>query len=189
MMPAPRTKDIYDDAHEWRKSTDTSITSLRGDVSELKTGLGEVKAGQRYLADTVNGAVQAFQQAAKPKETQWGVLIALLTLITIIAGGFTTLTTNPIITRQEKLLERVQSLEDTDKAFSKFQGQSETWREKTKGEMDILWLHAQEAETHNLTLVESTAYARGRQDAYEGRLDRLSQRLEKLGERTYQAKP
>ena len=92
-MPAPRSKDIYDDAHEWRRATDDQIGSLRGDVSELKTGLGRVQAGQEYLASTVNSAVQAFQQSAKPKETQWGVLISLLGLIVIIAGGFTTLTT------------------------------------------------------------------------------------------------
>ena len=179
----------FDDAHEWRKSTDGQIGSLRSDVSELKTGLGQVKEGQAYLAQTVTEAMRVIRENGKPKETNWAVLIALLGLIVVIAGGFTTLTVNPITKNQDVMIERIQALENTDAGMAKFQGQSEIWRDKTQREMDTLWVHAQESEAHNLTLVEATAYARGRQDAYEGRLDRLSQRLEKLGERTYNAKP
>ena len=185
----PRVKDLYDDTHEWRRTTDDQISSLRGDVSELKTGLGKVQAGQDYLAQTVNSAVMAFQQAAKPKETQWGVLISLLALITVIAGGFTTLTTDPLRKAQEKTEDRFMKLIENDLVFARFQGQSEVWREKTTREMDRLWNHAQQAEAENNERIRASAYNTGRQEAYEGRLDRLSQRMEKLGERTYNAKP
>jgi len=180
---------ILDNAHDWRKATDSQIKDLRTDVGDLKTGLGEVKAGQKYLADTVNSAVMAFQQAAKPKDTQWGILISLLGLIVVIAGGFTTLTTSPITKVQEQNMVRIQQLEDTDALFAKFTGKSETWRDKTQVELGRLWTHVQEFESQHLKTVELAAYARGKQDASEGRLDRLTQRLEKLGERTYNAKP
>jgi len=187
-MPA-LDESRFDDAHEWRKSTDAQIGSLRSDVSELKSGLGKVQEGQTYLAQTVNEAMRVIRENGKPKETQWGVLISLLGLIVIIAGGFTTLTTNPITKTQEHLIDRIQALENTDAAFAKFTGQSEIWREKTQREMDTLWVHAKAAETENIERVRASAYNTGRQEAYEGRLDRLSQRMEKLGERTYNAKP
>lgn len=188
-MPDDQRPDRYDDAHEWRKSTDAQITSLRGSVSNLETGLAKVQSGQDYLANTVNNAVHAFQQAAKPKETQWAVLIALLGLIVAITGGFTKLTTDPIVKAVESNRERIQALENTDAAVAKFMGQSEARHEGARRELDRLWEHAQQAEADRVTTAGSASYAYGRQDAYEGRLDRLSQRLEKLGERTYQAKP
>ncbi|MEI6395052.1 MAG: hypothetical protein WCT12_28580 [Verrucomicrobiota bacterium] len=188
-MPDEQRPDRYDDAHEWRRATDQQITSLRGAVSSLETGQAKVQSGLDYLTNTVNNAVTVFQQTAKPKETQWGVLISLLALITIIAGGFTKLTTDPITFTQESNVRRIQALEDTDAVFAKFAGASEAWREGARRELDRLWEHAQQAETDHVSMVDPTAYARGRQDAYEGRLNRLSQRLEKLGERTYAAKP
>jgi hypothetical protein len=188
-MPDEPRPDRYDDAHEWRKATDAQITNLRGDVSDLKTGLGKVQAGQDYLASTVNSAVQAFQQAAKPKETQWGVLISLLALIVMIGGGFTTLTTMPITKNIDVITDRMHKMEDVNSGFAKFTGQSEAWREGARREIDQLFTHAQQAEADRTAVVEAAAYARGRADANEGRLDRLTIRVDKLVERTRQAQP
>ncbi len=188
-MPDETRPDRYDDAHEWRKSTDAQISAIRSDVSALTSGFGKLQEGQNYLSQTVNEALRVSRENGKPKETNWAVLIALLGLIVVIAGGFTTLTTNPIVKSVESNKDRIQALENTDAVFAKFAGASEAWREGARRELDRLWEHAQQAETDHVSMVDFTAYARGRQDAYEGRLDRLSQRLEKLGERTYQAKP
>ena len=181
--------DRYDDAHEWRKTTDQQIGNLRSDVSELKSGLGKVQEGQTYLAQTVNEAMRVIRENGKPKETQWGVLISLLGLIVIIAGGFTTLTTMPITKNIDVITSRMHQMEDVNIAFAKCTGQSEVWRDKTQREMDQMWGHTQQAERDHVSIVEAAAFARGRQDASEGRLDRMAVRVDKLGERTYQAKP
>jgi phage shock protein A len=95
----------------------------------------------------------------------------------------------PITKNIDVITSRMHQMEDVNIVFAKFTGQSEVWRDKTQREMDQIWDHAQQAERDHVSIVETAAFARGRQDATDGRLDRMATRVDKLGERTYQAKP
>lgn len=160
----------------WRQEVSERLLTVERGFTEIKSDNAAIKQSLMDVVSAVKqlGADQRFDR----KPFQWGVAISFAALVLGCAGAFTTLTITPIRDQQAANTAAIAILSHTDLENAKFQGQSEVWREMARREIDTLWAHAQQAETDHLSVIKDQAYIFGRQEAYEGRLDRLSQRLD-----------
>ncbi len=176
---------------QWRSDVNTRLVHTDNAVGELKVGLAETQQGLRDLIGAVHGLRQDLGALFKDskREFPFATVISFASLLLILAGGYATLMMVPLRDQQSNNTTAIARLAENDMQNAQWHGRFDgLWEERTKRLDNMLASFEELHKTVNKN-ERGDSFSFGRQEAYEGRLDRLSQRLEKLGERTYQAKP
>ena len=190
--PRRRLSDYSkDDLGQWRSDVNTRLVHTDNAVGELKVGLAETHQGLRDLIGAVHGLRQDLGALFKDskREFPFATVIAFASLLLVLAGGYATLMMVPIRDQQNSNTSAISILGKNDMENAQWHGHFEgMWEERSK-RLETLLASFEDLHKTVDKNERGDSFAFGRQEAYEGRLDRLSQRLEKLGERTYNAKP
>ena len=148
----------------WRTEITSRVNTLEGDISEIKSSNAAIVQGQQDMRQAMDGLARDLRSAAAEnrKPTQWGTIATFMGVLVASGVGYTTMVATPI-------KERIVMLSDTQremvKTLADSQGAFREHEASNRRELDTLWLHAQEAETNNLKIVEKEAYMRGKFEA------------------------
>ena len=167
----------------WRKEISDRQFETEKVVNGLAVSVSRMEQSITDLAGAVRGLVQ--DQRSNKRDFPFATVISFAMLLLVAAGGYATLMMVPIRDQQASNTGAIAALQASDIATAKWQGIVEGREDERSKRLESLEAALKVAEQQQI----SSAYAFGRQEAFEGRLDKLSERMNALGQRAYDAKP
>ncbi len=166
------------DAVNWRREISDRQTATDKVVGEIRVAVGMM---QQSIVDVANAVKQISQdQRFDRKPFQWSVAISFATLILMIAGGFSTLMMVPIRDQQVANSLALSKLNESDLQIAHWRGvQDGRFEERTK-RFEELAAAVHEAHANLKKSNSGSSYIFGRLEAFEGRMNRLSERIDTL---------
>jgi hypothetical protein len=166
------------DTFAWRREITERQSATDKVVGEIRVAVGMM---QQSIVDVANSVKQISQdQRFDRKPFQWSVVISFATLVLMVAGGYATLMMVPIRDQQTANTVELARLRDADLQTAHWQGIQEGRFEERTARLEAMQADIERVHANLDRTINGAAYSFGRQEAFEGRMDRISERIDLL---------
>jgi len=157
---------------EWR----TEISNRQLETEKIVNGLAiSVSRMEQAIADLATSV-----RGMGKKDFPFATVISFASLLLVLAGGYATLMMIPLRDQQSTNTASISSLQTSDLVTAKWQGRYEGLWEQREKRFDSLSDQVQQTHVIVERASVGSAYSFGRQEAFDARLDKLSELVAKL---------